>query len=167
MAVGVPAMHPAERVDDRAEPGRRVSPQAALLVASLGALLAFLDATIVNVAFPNIRLSFPGSSLGTLSWVLNSYNIVFAAFLVPAGRLADLLGRRRVFTSGIVVFTVASALCAAAPSVGWLIAARGVQAVGAALLVPASLALVVAAFPAARRSHAVGVWGAMAAAAAG
>jgi NTE family protein len=167
MAVDLPAVRPPEGVESSTDSGRSVSAHAALLVASLGALLAFLDATIVNVAFPDIRLSFPGSSLGTLSWVLNSYNIVFAAFLVPAGRLADLLGRRRVFTLGILVFTIASGLCAAAPSVGWLIAARGVQAAGAALLVPASLALVVATFPAERRSHAVGIWGAMAAAAAG
>lgn len=146
---------------------RRVSSTGALLVASFGALLAFLDATIVNVAFPSIRLTFPGSSIGSLSWVLNSYNIVFAALLVAAGRFADLFGRRRVFTTGIVLFTIASGLCAVAPSLSLLIAARAVQAVGAALLVPASLALVVAAFPPARRAHAVGLWGAIAAAAAG
>jgi NTE family protein len=146
---------------------RRFDARHALLVASLGALLAFLDATIVNVAFPAISTSFSGSSLGSLSWVLNAYNIVFAAFLVPAGRLADLLGRRRVFTTGIMVFTAASVACAASPSLGWLVAARGAQAAGAALLVPASLGLVVAAFPAERRAHAVGLWGATAAAAAG
>src|SRR3954449_5875323 len=86
---------------------RRFDARRALLVASLGALLAFLDATIVNVAFPDIQTSFSGSSLASLSWVLNAYNIVFAAFLVPAGRLADVLGRRRIFKSGIVVFTAA------------------------------------------------------------
>src|SRR6266508_2035580 len=127
---------------------RRISRHGALLVASFGALLAFLDATIVNVAFPSIRDSFPGSSLEVLSWVLNAYNIVFAAFLVAAGRFADLFGRRRLFTAGIVLFTLASVLCAVAPSLGLLIAARAVQAAGAALLVPASLALVVEAFPA-------------------
>ena len=137
-----------------------------MLVASFGALLAFLDATIVNVAFPSIQ-SFPGTSIETLSWVLNAYNIVFAAFLVAAGRFADLFGRRRLFTAGIVLFTFASVLCAAAPSVSFLIAARVVQAVGAALLVPASLALVVEAFPVGRRARAVGLWGAAAAAAAG
>jgi len=146
---------------------RRVSRNGALLVASFGALLAFLDATIVNVAFPSIRQTFPGSSIGGLSWVLNSYNIVFAAFLVAAGRFADLFGRRRVFTAGIVLFTVASGLCAVAPSLAFLVAARCLQAAGAALLVPASLALVVAAFPVAKRAHAVGLWGAAAAAAAG
>ena len=146
---------------------RRRSRNGALAVASLGALLAFVDATIVNVAFPSIRQSFPGSSIEALSWVLNAYNIVFAAFLVAAGRFADLFGRRRVFTTGIVVFTLASVLCTVAPSLWFLIAARGIQAVGAALLVPASLALVIDAFPAERRAHAVGLWGAAAAAAAG
>src|ERR1051326_628800 len=108
-----------------------------LLVTAVAVFMGFLDVTIVNIAFPDIRESFKGSSLGTLSWVLNAYNIVFAALLVPAGRLADLLGRRRMFTLGIGLFTVASAVCAAAPSVGWLIAARGVQATGSAFLVPA------------------------------
>src|SRR4051795_7528959 len=147
--------------------GRRFDARRALIVASVGALLAFLDATIVNVAFPAIRASFSGSSLASMSWVLNAYNIVFAAFLVPAGRLADVLGRRRIFKSGIVVFTAASVGCGAAPSLDWLIAARAMQAVGAALLVPASLALVVEAFPVERRARAVGLWGAAAAAAAG
>ena len=146
---------------------RRVNRRGALAVASMGALLAFLDATIVNVVFPDIRESFASSSIAELSWVLNAYNIVFAAFLVVAGRLADLFGRRRTFSSGIVVFTAASAVCAAAPSLGVLVAGRVAQAVGAALLVPASLGLVVQAFSGERRSHAIGVWGATAAAAAG
>jgi len=137
------------------------------MVACFGAFLAFLDATIVNVAFPSIRESFPDTSIGELSWVLNAYNIVFAAFLIVCGRLTDLLGRRRAFVGGVLLFTVASALCGAAPSVELLIAARVLQALGAALLVPASLALVVEAFPGKRRSHAIGLWGASAAVAAG
>ncbi len=145
----------------------RVAERTVLLIASLGAFLAFLDATIVNVAFPSIRAAFPGSSISTLSWILNAYNIVFAAFLVISGRLADLVGRRRAFTSGVLLFTAASAVCAAAGSVGFLVGARMVQALGAAILVPASLALVVEAFPVARRSHAVGLWGASAALASG
>ena len=76
---------------------RTVQPSAVLLVACAGAALAFVDATIVNVAFPDIRASFPGASLSEISWVLNAYNIVFAAFLLPAGRVADLLGRKRLF----------------------------------------------------------------------
>ena len=145
----------------------RVTSTTVLLVASFGAFLAFLDATIVNVAFPDIRASFPGTSISGLSWVLNAYNIVFAAFLIPCGRLADLLGRRRTFVWGVVVFTAASVVCALAPSVAFLVAARGVQALGAALLVPASLGLVVQAFPAEHRTHAVGLWGASAALASG
>ncbi len=145
----------------------RIPERTVLLVASFGAFLAFLDATVVNVAFPNIRDSFPTSTIANLSWILNAYSIVFAAFLIVSGRIADLLGRRRAFTSGVLVFTVASAICAIAPSVGFLVGARVVQAFGAAVLVPASLALVVEAFPPAHRSHAVGLWGASAALASG
>jgi EmrB/QacA subfamily drug resistance transporter len=145
----------------------RVGSGTVLAVASFGAFLAFLDATIVNVAFPSIRTSFPDASISNLSWILNAYNIVFAAFLVPFGRMSDLVGRRRAFVWGVLLFTLASVACALAPSVGLLVAARVVQALGAAMLVPASLALVVAAFPAERRTHAVGLWGASAALASG
>ena len=147
--------------------GRRVNRSASLMIASFGALLAFLDVTIVNVAFPDIQKSFPHASYGDLSWVLNSYNIVFAALLVVSGRLADVFGRRRGFSLGLAVFTVASLGCAAAPGVSVLVAFRCVQAVGAALVVPSSLALVVEAFPSERRAHAIGIWGATAAFAAG
>src|SRR6478752_5002522 len=145
----------------------RVPPSRVLLVASFGAFLAFLDATIVNVAFPSIRESFSDTTIGELSWVLNAYNIVFAASLILCGRLTDIVGRRRSFVAGVAVFTIASALCGIAPSVELLILARVFQAFGAAMLVPASLALVIAAFPAERRAHAIGVWGASAAVAAG
>ena len=145
----------------------RVPPSRVLLVASFGAFLAFLDATIVNVAFPSIRESFGETGIGTLSWVLNAYNITFAALLILFGRLTDLLGRRRSFVGGVAVFTLASVLCGIAPSVELLIAFRVLQAAGAAMLVPASLALVIAAFPSDRRAHAVGIWGASAAVAAG
>ncbi|OOK75919.1 sugar (and other) transporter family protein [Mycobacterium kansasii] len=138
-----------------------------LLVASFGAFLAFLDSTIVNIAFPAIQRYFHGSSISSLSWVLNAYNIVFAAFLVAAGRLADLLGRKRMFIYGVGLFTIASVLCAAADTVTQLVAFRVLQGVGAAVLVPASLALVVERFDAARRAHGVGLWGAAAALASG
>src|SRR6266702_2072171 len=118
---------------------RRPSPQSVLAIASLGAAVAFVDATIVNIAFPDIERSFPGTSISSLSWVLNAYNIVFAAFLLAAGRIADLLGRRRVFIFGLELFTAGSLLCAIAPSAGALIAFRVVQALGAAFLVPSSL----------------------------
>ena len=138
-----------------------------LAVASLGASVAFVDATIVNIAFPNIVHSFPGTPISSLSWILNIYNIVFAAFLVAAGRIADLLGRRRIFVLGLEVFTGASLLCAVAPSVESLIAFRVLQALGAALLVPSSLAIVLNAFPPTERSHGVALLSAVAAASAG
>ncbi|AGL29204.1 hypothetical protein J113_26015 [Mycobacterium tuberculosis CAS/NITR204] len=105
-----------------------------LLVAAFGAFLAFLDSTIVNVAFPDIQRHFH-SDISDLSWMLNAYNIVFAAFLVAAGRLADLMGRKRVFILGVALFTVASGLCAIAESVGELVAFRVLQGIGAAVLV--------------------------------
>lgn len=148
-------------------PRRRQPPSATvLLVAAFGAFLALLESTIVNVAFPDIQRYFH-SGIGDLSWVLNAYNIVFAAFLVAAGRLADLLGRKRLFISGVVVFTIASGLCAGADSVGQLVAFRVLQGLGAAALVPASLGLVIEAFPAQRRAHGVNLWGAAGALAAG
>ena len=145
----------------------RVPASRVLLVACFGAFLAFLDATIVNVAFPSIRASFPGESIGSLSWVLNAYNIVFAAFLIVCGRLTDLLGRRRAFLGGIALFTLASALCGAAPTLDLLVAARvragaGRGDAGARLAGPGRRGL-----PEDRRSHAIGLWGATAAVAAG
>src|SRR5262252_2131812 len=146
---------------------RRPSPQTVLAIASLGAAVAFVDATIVNIAFPNIARSFPGTSISTLSWVLNAYNIVFAAFLMAAARIADLLGRRRVYIFGLELFTVGSLLCAIAPSANALIAFRVVQALGAAFLVPSAVALVLNAFPPAHRAHGVALLSAVGAAAAG
>ena len=88
-----------------------------LLVTAVAVFMAFLDVTIVNIAFPDLRADFASSSLGGLSWVLNAYNIVFAALLVPAGRLADRIGRRRMFFAGLGLFLAASAACGLAPSV--------------------------------------------------
>ncbi len=132
-----------------------------LAVSSLAAFLAFLDVTIVNIAFPAITVAFPATSAADLSWIFTAYNVTFAALLVPAGRLADLLGRRRAFLAGLALFGLASAACAAAPTVALLVAARTVQAVAAALLAPSSLALLLPAFPPERRGFAVGTWGAM------
>jgi NTE family protein len=129
--------------------------------------MAFVDATIVNIAVPNIAQHFSGSRLSSVSWVLNGYNIVFAAFLVGGGQLSDLLGRRRVFSSALLLFTLASALCAVAPSLNALIAARLLQAVGSAMLVPSSLAIVLEAHDSRERMHAVALWSAVAALAAG
>jgi EmrB/QacA subfamily drug resistance transporter len=137
-----------------------------LLVTSVAVFMTFLDVTIVNIAFPDIRRSFAGTSLAHLSWILNGYAIVFAAALVPAGRLADRVGRRRFFLLGLVLFLAASAVCGAAGSVDVLIAARTVQALGGALLVPASLGLVLPEFPLEQRATATALWGATGAVAA-
>jgi EmrB/QacA subfamily drug resistance transporter len=131
-----------------------------LLVTSVAVFMGFLDVTIVNIAFPDIRASFPDTSLAGLSWILNAYNIVFAALLVPAGRLSDRLGRRRMFFVGVSTFLAASAVCGLAPSVEVLVAARVVQAAGAAILVPTSLALLLPEFPLEQRATATALWGA-------
>jgi EmrB/QacA subfamily drug resistance transporter len=137
-----------------------------LLVTSVGVFMTFLDVTIVNIAFPDLRASFPDSSLAQLSWILNAYAIVFAAALVPAGRLADRFGRRRFFFGGLLLFLGASVVCGAAGSVEVLVGARVVQALGGAMLVPASLALVLPEFPLERRATATALWGATGAVAA-
>jgi EmrB/QacA subfamily drug resistance transporter len=135
-------------------------------VASLAAFMVFLDTQVLFVAFDDIRASFPSVSFATMSWTLSAYTIALAAALVPAGRMADRFGRRRTFLIGLVAFTLASVLCAFAPTAGLLVAFRVVQALGAAALVPASLALVLSVFPSARVPVAVAVWGAVAALAA-
>ena len=132
-----------------------------LLIVSLGTFMGSLDVFIVNVAFPAIRRDFPGTGLSALSWVLNGYAIVFAAFLVPAGRIADRIGHRRAFLFGLLIFTGGSALCGVAAGTALLVAARVVQAVGAALLTPTSLALILPAFPGGQRALAVGIWSAI------
>jgi EmrB/QacA subfamily drug resistance transporter len=137
-------------------------PWSVLVVTSLAVFMAFLDLTIVNVAFPGIARSFAAIPLADLSWVLTAYNVVFAALLVPAGRLADHVGRRRVFLAGLTIFTAASALCGVAPSATTLIGARALQAIGAAVVIPASLGLLLATFPIARRATVVSLYGAAA-----
>jgi EmrB/QacA subfamily drug resistance transporter len=140
--------------------------RSAVVIACAGAFVAFLDTTIVNIAFPDISASFAGSGRDALSWVLDGYFVVIAALLVPAGGLADRFGHKRVFMLGMAGFTVASLLCAAAPSLELLISFRVLQGIGAALIAPSSLAIVLDSFPVERRSAGVGLWGAAAAAAA-
>jgi EmrB/QacA subfamily drug resistance transporter len=125
-----------------------------------------LDATVIVAAFPVLRATFSESSAATLSWTINAYTIVFAAFLVPFGRMVDHLGRRRCFLLGTGGFTLASAACALAPSPEGLIASRIVQAISAAMISPASLALILAAFGSEQRSRSAGLWSAVGALAA-
>ncbi len=133
---------------------------------SAAVFMSSLDLFIVNIAFPDIHRDFPATSLAGLSWILNAYAIVFAALLVPMGRSADRLGRRRSFLAGLALFTTASALCALAPSVSLLVAARVLQAIGAAAVFPTSLALVLPEFPPDERRTAVAAWAAVGAVAA-
>ena len=128
---------------------------------SLAVFAVFLDTTILFVAFPSISAEFSSASPSSLSWVLNAYTIVFAALLIPFGRLADRVGRRRTFLTAAVGFTIASMLCGLAPSVEFLVGARVLQAVAAAALVPSSLALVLQTFPREKIPVAVAIWGAV------
>jgi EmrB/QacA subfamily drug resistance transporter len=135
------------------------NPWVVLTSTSFAVFAVFLDTTILFVAFPSIGRSFPSVAPSTMSWVLNGYTIVFAALMIPAGRLADRIGRRQVFLTAVVVFTVASMLCGIAPTAGLLIAFRVLQAIGAAALVPSSLAMVLQTFPKDKVPVAVAIWG--------
>jgi EmrB/QacA subfamily drug resistance transporter len=132
-----------------------------LAVTSIGLFMASLDLFIVNIAFPDLSSSFDNASLSSLSWVLNGYAIVFAALLVPAGRIADRVGRKRVFIIGLLTFSLASALCAVSPSIPFLVGARVIQAAGAAMMIPTTLGLLLPAFPPEQRPVAIGIWSAV------
>lgn len=131
---------------------------AVFFVTVLGAFMASLDLSIVNVAFPALERSFPHDSRAELAWVITGYAIVFASLLVVGGRTADRIGKRKVFFAGLGVFTVGSALCGFAPSVALLVVGRLVQGAGAAALLPSSLGLLLAAFGPERRSQMVALW---------
>lgn len=143
-----------------ADPPDRSDARSTLVIASLATLATFLDTTILFVAFPDIGRTFSDTSPTDLSWVLNAYTIVFAALLIPAGKFADRIGHRRAFLAGSVLFTVASMACGLAPSAELLVLFRIAQAVGGATLIPASLALVMHAFPRDQLPRAVAIWGA-------
>jgi EmrB/QacA subfamily drug resistance transporter len=128
-------------------------------VTALGAFMASLDLSIVNVAFPALERSFSHDTRASIAWVITGYSIVFGSLLVVAGRTADRLGSRRVFFTGLSVFTLGSALCGVAPSVGLLVAGRVIQGCGAAALLPSSLSLLLGAFPSDKRSQVVAMWG--------
>lgn len=138
-----------------------VSPWTIFWISSIAVFLVSLDSTLLFAAFGAIGGSFPDTSAADMSWVLNGYTVVYAAMLIPAGGMADTHGRKKVFLLGVVLFLVASAACGLAGSVVWLVAARVLQAVGAALLTPASLSLVLDAFPQHKRAVTVSLWGAV------
>ena len=130
-----------------------------LLVVVAGYFLVMLDTTIVNIALPHIGADL-SLSTGSLAWVIDAYTLVFAALLLPAGSACDRYGARRVYLAGLMVFALASVACALAPNAGVLVAFRAVQGVGAAAIVPATLALLAGLFPEREaRARAVGLWG--------
>ncbi|MEV7043371.1 MFS transporter [Amycolatopsis sp. NPDC051061] len=137
------------------------SPALVLTICCTSIVVAVMDISIVTVALPSIRRDF-GASVAGLQWTIDAYTLVLAGFLVLAGSTADRFGRKRVFLTGLAVFGLGSLLCSVAPGIGWLIAARAVQAVGGTMLNPVALAIVVTTFPApAERARAIGVFGSM------
>jgi len=146
-----------------AAPAQRsgTNPWVILIVVSLGFFMTLLDLTIVNIAIPNM-IGKLHASLDDVLWVINAYALVLAVLLITCGRLGDLLGQRQMFFAGVALFTAASAACGLAPSPGWLIGFRAIQGLGAAMLMPQSLAILTMVFPPDRRGAAFGVWGAVA-----
>ncbi len=153
--------HPTASRGERAAPHKaRLAKALTLAAMSLGYVVVQLDVTIVNVAINSIGADF-GGSVADLQWIVNAYTIAFASFILTAGALGDRLGARRVFVVGFAIFVLASLACARAPSLSVLIAARLCQGVGAAILVPNSLALLNHAYPQDSDRHwAVGIWAA-------
>lgn len=132
-----------------------------LAVAVLGSGMAFLDGTVVNVALPDIGRDLSAST-GALQWILDGYLLKLASLILLGGSLGDRYGRRAVFVAGVLLFTLASLLCALSPNAGILLAARMLQGVGGALLTPGSLAMIEASFAEEERSRAIGAWSGLA-----
>ena len=133
-----------------------------LVIVCLAQFMVILDATVTNVALPSIQRSL-GFSAADLQWVINAYTLLFGGFLLLGGRAGDLFGRRRLFLIGLILFTLASLLCGLATSSTWLIVARALQGLGAALVSPAALSIITTTFTdKAERTKALGIWGAIA-----
>jgi EmrB/QacA subfamily drug resistance transporter len=124
---------------------------------AFGLFMIMLDNTIVNVALPAIEHSLH-MSISSLEWIVTAYALTFAALLITGGKLGDMFGRRKMFIVGLVVFTLASLACGLAPNAGFLIGARAVQGIGAALMNPATLSIITATFPPKERGQAIGIW---------
>ncbi|MFC9995181.1 MFS transporter [Nocardia sp. NPDC127526] len=129
-----------------------------LLIVCAASFLTFLDVSVVNIAFPSISSSFAGTPESTLTWVVSGYSVTFAAGLAPAGRLADVIGRGRLFLIGLGAFVLTSAACAFAPTAELLIGARLLQGAAAAVVVPASVGLLLGVVEPAKRAGAIGAW---------
>src|SRR3954447_8208432 len=147
---------------DEAVDAARVDTTRVLALVAVAQFMVVLDATVVNVALPSIKNSL-GFSEQSLSWVLNAYTLVFGGFLLLGGRLADALGRRRLFMAGIALFSTASLVCGVAQSEGMLLVARGLQGLGRAMVSPAALSIILTTFAEGHeRNRALSVWGAIA-----
>jgi EmrB/QacA subfamily drug resistance transporter len=133
-----------------------------LAAVAVGLFMIMLDNTVVNVALPSMRKDL-GIGISELEWVVNAYALTFGVLLLTGGKLADLLGRRAIFISGLVIFTASSLACGLASSAEVLIAARTVQGIGAALMNPATLSIITATFPPRQRGMAIGIWAGVAA----
>jgi EmrB/QacA subfamily drug resistance transporter len=131
-----------------------------VVLTAIGSLMAALDTLVVSTALSTIRLDL-GASVEQLEWTVNAYNLSFAVLLITAAAIGDRYGRRNLYATGLALFAAASAACAMAPSVGWLIGARAVQGAGSALLLPLGLALLSAAFPPEKRGAAIGIFSAI------
>jgi MFS family permease len=132
-----------------------------VLLTSVAYFMVTLDALVVVTALPSIHRQL-GGGVATLHWTVSAYTMAFGAGIITAAALGDRLGRRRVYTAGLLIFTLASAACAVAPDAGALIACRAVQGLGAACIMPLGLTLLTAAFPPRQRGAAVGIWGGIA-----
>src|SRR3954454_24437327 len=142
--------------------GRSVHKGLALVIVAIAQLMVVLDATIVNVALPDIATSLKVTSNSDLQWGVTAYTLTFGGFLLLGGKIADRLGRRRVFMSGAVLFSVASFLGGISGSLGLLIAARALQGIGGALMSPAALSLLTVIFAEGKeRNRALGIWSAI------
>ena len=139
----------------------RGNPWAILLTLSLGFFMTLLDLTIVNIAVPSMMDKLD-ASLDAALWVVNAYVLVLAVLLITAGRLGDLWGKKNLFIAGVLVFTLSSLACGIAQDPAQLIGARAVQGLGAALLMPQTMSIIIGVFPAERRGAALGIWGAVA-----
>src|SRR5881398_674741 len=138
-------------------PCSKVAGRWVLAATTLASSMAFIDSTVVNVALPALQTNL-NASIGDVQWVIEAYSLLLSALLLVGGSLGDHYGRRRVFLIGVALFAVASAWCGLAPDIGQLIAARAVQGLGAALLVPGSLAIISSSFPENERGRAIGTW---------
>src|SRR4051812_34719506 len=144
---------------DSAPPITRSRERWILAATIIASTMTFSDMTIVNVALPVLQREL-GATFAQVQWVVESYTLVLSALILAGGAGGDLFGRRRVFSIGMAIFALASAACGFAPTAGMLVAARVVQGLGAALMMPGSLAIVSASFPRARQGEAIGIWSA-------